>query len=140
MNNISHAANIIERISAQRDAARALADLAPELLAAAKKALQFIETLPYTPSNSAATKAQDTLVDIIARAEGRALRPVEPIPTYRAEVATCDAATGKWTRPAPDCPPPSVTQPLADAQTISSLRAENAELRRALHEAVGARG
>ena len=45
---------------------------APDLLAAAKAALTFIESLPYTPSNSAETRLQDRLFDAIARAEGNA--------------------------------------------------------------------
>ena len=44
---------------------------APSLLDSAKKALDFIQSLPYEPSNTTSTKAQDALVDAIAKAEGR---------------------------------------------------------------------
>ena len=44
---------------------------APSLLDSVKKALDFIQSLPYEPSNTTSTKAQDALMDAIAKAEGR---------------------------------------------------------------------
>ena len=41
---------------------------APDLLAAAKKALNFIHSLPYEPSMAPSTKLQDALVDAINKA------------------------------------------------------------------------
>ena len=43
---------------------------APDLLAAAKAALDFIHALPYEPSSASSTRLQDRLVDVIARATG----------------------------------------------------------------------
>lgn len=41
---------------------------APDLLAAACRALDIIHSMPWDASNSVVTKAQDALVDAIARA------------------------------------------------------------------------
>ena len=41
---------------------------APDLLAACRKALDYIHSLPYAPSIDPSTKAQDDLVDAIAKA------------------------------------------------------------------------
>ncbi len=43
-----------------------------ELVAAAQKALDFIQSLPYEPAIAASTKAQDALVDALAAAKGDA--------------------------------------------------------------------
>jgi hypothetical protein len=51
---------------------RTLIAAAPDLLAACKQALDFIHTLPYEPSAAPSTRAQDALVDAIAKAEGGA--------------------------------------------------------------------
>ena len=41
-----------------------------DLVAAAQKALDFIQSLPYEASISPSTKAQDALVDALAKAKG----------------------------------------------------------------------
>jgi hypothetical protein len=43
---------------------------APALLAAARQALEYLETLPYQPSIHPSTKAQDALHDAIVAAQG----------------------------------------------------------------------
>ncbi len=48
----------------------ALMAAAPELLAAARLALDYLETLPYQPSIHPSTKAQDALHDAIVAAQG----------------------------------------------------------------------
>jgi hypothetical protein len=42
-----------------------------DLLEAAQKALDFIQSLPYEPSMAASTRAQDALVAAIAKARGQ---------------------------------------------------------------------
>jgi len=48
----------------------ALIAAAPALLAAARQALDYLETLPYQPSIHPSTKAQDALHDAIVAAQG----------------------------------------------------------------------
>jgi hypothetical protein len=48
----------------------ALMAAAPALLAAARLALAYLETLPYQPSIHPSTKAQDALHDAIVAAQG----------------------------------------------------------------------
>jgi hypothetical protein len=43
----------------------------PDLLVAAQRALDYLQSLPYEPSIHPSTKAQDALHDAIAKAEGR---------------------------------------------------------------------
>jgi hypothetical protein len=43
-----------------------------DLLEAAQKALNFIQSLPYEPSMAASTRAQDALVAAITKARGQA--------------------------------------------------------------------
>lgn len=51
----------------------ALMAAAPELLEAARLALDYIESVTYESSNHPSTRAQDALNDAIARATGAAL-------------------------------------------------------------------
>lgn len=51
----------------------ALMAAAPELLEAARRALDYIESVTYESSNHPSTRAQDALNDAIARAQGAAL-------------------------------------------------------------------
>jgi hypothetical protein len=48
----------------------ALMSASPALLAAARLALDYLETLPYQPSIHPSTKAQDALYDAIVAAQG----------------------------------------------------------------------
>ena len=48
----------------------ALIAAAPALLAAARLALDYLETLPYQPSAHPSTRAQDALHDAIVAAQG----------------------------------------------------------------------
>jgi len=68
-------ANLSTDAAASNDQFQANARLiaaAPDLLEACKRALDFIHTLPYEPSNAPSTRVQDALIDAIAKAEGSA--------------------------------------------------------------------